>query len=215
MATIKHFHPFINQELTNCPIPTINDYLLLACQKFCEKTEVWKYTSPAIDVVEDQQDYEPVLPDGAQIVLSIWINFDGTEIKPGPEPYLHSLSPYQLINNTSRSFEVRGTDSIHLNFKPRRDITAGLTARFVLSPKRGEGNLGGREIPDVIFERWRNEIAAGAKAELMKMKDKSWSNHGQSMIYDNVFDNAIINARSAAAKGYTNRPQMVVMRPAV
>src|SRR5438270_592569 len=57
--------------------------------------------------------------------------------------------------------------------------------------------------PDWIFSRYLDALAAGAKARLMLMQAKPWSNAGQAADYRSQFDAEVANARAEATTALT------------
>lgn len=65
-------------------------------------------------------------------------------------------------------------------------------------------------IPDWIFNRYSEEIGAGAKVRLMRMPQKPWTNPQLAKYYQDIFDEACDNAKMRAAKGNSRAPLRVV-----
>lgn len=60
------------------------------------------------------------------------------------------------------------------------------------------------ELPDILHNDWYQTIAAGAKANLMIMPGKPWTNPQMAMVHGGFFDDGVNNASKKAF--YKNMP---------
>lgn len=92
-------------------------------------------------------------------------------------------------------------DQDHITLAAVPDQNAILTLQVSLKPKREATG-----IPDVVFQTYLEEIAAGAKARLMIIPGKPWSNPQTSAYYLGMFERGISAATAEADTGFTRAP---------
>lgn len=71
-----------------------------------------------------------------------------------------------------------------------------LRLAFVYGP-----NESATGVPDEVFNRYREPIAFGAKARMMLMSGKPWSNEQKALGYQSILDGACENAKLRAIRG--------------
>lgn len=69
------------------------------------------------------------------------------------------------------------------------------------------------QIPDWIFERWKEQIAAGARARLRRQAGKPWSSPDLFALEHALFEEGIYKAGYRARRGYSRAP--IVANPVI
>jgi hypothetical protein len=158
-------------------VPLLDQYLSTTFRLFCRRTEAWREIIGPMNIVSGSNIYALPLIYDVWVRRIIWLRDSGWHSVP-----LSSHS-YDLINTTSGS-------SVVLKQMPSANYSAALILEVVLMPY-----MYSQTLSPVFLEKWSEAIAAGAKANLMAMPDKAWSNPQMSAYYQSQFDRFVGEAR--------------------
>jgi hypothetical protein len=198
--------PEVLPECPGCPGPLAVREIRNAAILFCERSTYWRADHAAITTVTGESapgEYTLTIPAGAQIVSVV-------------PPIMHNDLPvYQkskawLDENVADWAAQTGQQAnyyrmlspviVRLVPYPTTAQNNALKVRMALKPARTATTL-----DDTTFEEWFLAIAAGAKAALMAMKEKQWSNATESLRQATMFEDAVVAARSKAISEYQNQ----------
>jgi hypothetical protein len=138
--------------------------------------------------------------------------FDGAELEPASEDKLRQVYPDWPTAEGAPRFILSETP---LSFRvvPKPDAasagTGRITLRVVLQPARDATG-----IDDWVFNKWVEAIAAKAKADLMAMPAKPWTNPAMSVYYESVYQRELGDAVREVNRGMGRAQTRVQMRPA-
>jgi hypothetical protein len=180
-----------------------------AAIEFCEKTRTWQEQQapyPLPTIVAGASPFLDFQFDTGQLVYEILaaglcntnsnISTEVTprtaqwadERYPGWQSGAHVGTPSNVVQISSDQFAplpaANGepwTLVLHVALKPDRASTSG---------------------PDFLYNDYYEQIAAGAKARLMGMTGKPWSNPTMAVANAGIFDAAIIKANTRQAHGF-------------
>ncbi len=107
--------------------------------------------------------------------------------------------------DTPDSFTLPSAGTIRLIGKPTVNITAALVARVALKPTHASTNAA-----DFLFNDWHEGIAHGAKARLMAVADKPWTNPQAALFHERMYKSAITRAHARTLKGNSNMSLMAL-----
>jgi hypothetical protein len=203
------FLPLVASETYGAPKVLQLEHIRNAAIEFCERTKAWQEeqaayplptsvlgSSPFVDFQSDTQKLVheilaaglrtsgtaatwPVTPRTAQWCDQRYPGWQHAGVVGTPDSVVQ-ISPDQFAPVPAASggpWEML----LHVAYKPTRTATSG---------------------PDFLYNDYYEQIAAGAKARLMAMPGKAWSNPQLAGVYASVFDAAITKANSRQAHGF-------------
>jgi hypothetical protein len=188
-------------QLPGCPDPQIEHELLRASQEFFARSRAWQVIQAPVAISANQTSLDITPSDAGQELIRVegaWL--DGTRLKVyGVGDMDHAFTDDWQTHTGSTSTLVQITPGTVLLYPvPVAASATGLKLR--LSVKPSESATG---IPDDQFVKYRDPLAAGARARLMLQSGKKWSNPNLGSLNAAVFDAAINSAGIAAARSFS------------
>lgn len=158
-------------DLPGCPIPLVLQELRRAGRQFCIDTELLRETL-TMSSVASQADYtlRPTIADEILRITSLKI--DDTEVS--------DMDSYEFVSPETLRFETAPTAS----------DTDDMSIEVALAP-----SLPTCYLPDDFLRRWTEPIVAGAKAALMLMPGKPWSNPQVGAVHRQAYQTGVFQAR--------------------
>ena len=187
--------PLLVADLPGCPENVIVQALRQAARKFCIDSEAWVADAPVLSVVADQQSYTLTPTWGADIrrIVEVRINTaDGvTNHRIGrllPAYCYHFAQPSTLV------FEE--------NYIPNIGVTNALNIKYALVPQL----LGADNGIDWngFFIPWMDGLCDRARADLMLMPTKVWSNVKLGTYFDGQYWKSVNRAKVEVERRYTD-----------
>lgn len=155
----------VRREVPGCPNPLIKEEVLSAAIEFCQRT--WAYTKDITESVsKDAETVTITLPEGTGIV--------------GVNSFTDE--------NGDTEYEIDYSGNVVSLEKPV-PYDSDLIINVALKPLPTVSSL-----PDFLFNDWYQTIAAGAKAKLMIIPGKEWSNPNLAVIHSNLFEDGVGDA---------------------
>lgn len=177
---------------------TVRDFAI----EFCQKTHLWKKEDLGpISIVASTAGYELTPPAGADIVVIEKARIGERFLHPVNRDELDYMDPnwrYRMANPPTHFTAY--FDNIVLYPAPAESLSEELYVDVALAPKRTA-----TDFEDFLFDRWGRNIAAGAKAFLMHMPDKSWTNPSMGDFYSREYSRGVSNAKMGVNKGQINK----------
>jgi hypothetical protein len=188
-------------QLPGCPDPQIEHELLRASQEFFARSRAWQVIQAPVAISANQTSLDIAPSDAGQELIRVegaWL--DGTRLKVyGVGDMDHAFTDDWQTHIGSTSTLVQITPGTVLLYPiPVAASATGLKLR--LSVKPSESATG---IPDDQFVKYRDPLAAGARARLMLQSGKKWSNPNLGSLNAVVFDAAVNSASIAAARSFS------------
>lgn len=181
MKALSLFHPFVLAEVFEAPDPLVDRAIVLTCRDFCQRTAVWTKWMNAIPASATNR-FTFVLDASQELVkvaraLAGTTELDVLSYRDVPRDWMDPASS-QLVNKLvhleGNEFLVfpLPTESIYLQlaFKPVMSVT---------------------EVVDVLFDSYAEDIAAGAKARLMVMRDMPFTDIGHAAVNRQAYEAGI------------------------
>jgi len=193
LTSVVELYPLLLPELPNCPTPLLLQVLQQTIRDFCVQSDLWRETL-TMNVVADQADYTLAPTDtSSQVQRVVSVSISDVE----------QLQRYITFNPTNS--EITLDDDII----PTAAETNGLDVVISLCPHIG--------YPTTTFNagmlnRWAEAFCMGAKARLMLMPQKDWSNGQLGMMYNQQFLTQVALARREVWTGYKNGTMSVAPR---
>jgi len=188
-------------QLPGCPDPLVDHELLRACQEFFDRSRAWQVVQLPIAVAANQTSIDLTPGDTGQDLVRIegaWL--DGKRIDISSPDDMDTAFPddWQL-HTGSISKLVQITPGTALLYPiPLSAAVTGLKLR--LSVKPSDSATG---IPDDMFVKYRDKLAAGARARLMLQAGEKWSNQNLGIMNAGIFEAAIGTANANAARSFS------------
>lgn len=204
MTALTGFYDYVLPDL-----PSVGKELALqkireACIDFCEKSLVYTYEVPAINVVGLTHTYTLTPEANTRVfdILEVWYN--GDQLTPATDAELDGLfSDWRTTGTGVPDYYSSVVDraSLRLIKTPSDSLTAGLVVKIAEAPLSTA-----TAVPDWLFERYRAAITHGAKAAMYAMKKKPWTDDGLAKHHTSLFELECGRANISKAKQHTRKP---------
>ncbi len=157
------------RDVPGCPNALIKEEVLSSAIEFCESSGI--YTAKLT---------ESVLKDAESLTITVPANTGLVEIN---NIVVDGIATYEIYaDGTTIDFDGKAISDydmdVYVSLKPLRSAT---------------------ELPDILYNDWYQTIAAGAKAKLMVMPEKPWTNPKFAGLHSGVFEDG---AKSAMRKAF-------------
>ena len=185
--------PFVAPEVPGCPDALIKQNLVLCAIEFCTETLAWQEIQDSLIVIDGQSELDVEVPTGARIVVvkDIW----------GASRRLRPVTMDQLFEVLPNWQEAAGSEPTYYNASsdwqtikvypiPMGANRARLRMRASYAP-----TLAATTLPDEVTTKYLDGITGGAKARLMAMPGKTWSNVQSAGIYRQQFNDQVLKAK--------------------
>lgn len=195
-------------DVPGCSQKVAKNAIRNAAIEFCERTLAWKVDLDPLNAVANQAAYPFEPPANTRVVrlLNVWYN--GKRLTPKTPADLDDLyANWPSAIGTPLYYTQLSPDEVILVPMPNAALANGIAQKVALKPTRASTGL-----EEYLYEKYLEEIAAGAKARLMLMQKKPWSNTAMGAANQALFEDAIASARYRAAKGYGAAPIRVRAR---
>lgn len=188
--------PQLLGEVPGCPDITAMNALRNAAIEFCEKADAWVETQDGFQLQDLVSVYDVDAPAGAQVVrvMQAWV--DGREVFGKPQEEVDRLVPAWRTQPGNLPLYFNSPDDpalVKLYPTPSNLSGQQIVLRVAYAP-----SALAKSIPTSLGNKHLETLLAGAKARLMAMPNKAWSNATLAGYHGEVFANAITSKRIAA-----------------
>ena len=197
----EDFLPYVNQYVPDAGEFVAVDAIKQAAIEFCEKTFVWQYTIPAMDIVAEQSNYVLGTPADTKSVGPIQVYYDTNLLIPkGPDELadIYRMGDWQQVIGHPQYVTRIVKPEVILVPQPNEDSPATLHIKTALAPTRDS-----TEIDSEIFEQYAEAIAWGARARLLAQPRQDYSDKAGSIEALKMFRYEINRVRMQVTKGLT------------
>lgn len=194
-ATLRYVDLFndVLPEVPDCPTALAENAIRNAVIAFCRDSLVWQHTPVKQAIVADQATYVVAAPAGADLVELTRLTLGGEDVDPitREEALYDEAEGYTLSED--------GT-SIVLYPTPAEAVVQaeGLGFTFAVAPKRTSTTF-----PSWIHTRYLEALALGAKANLLRIPKKPWTDMKSGDAYLSEFRAKTASAREDAVRNLT------------
>lgn len=200
MKAWSSWFPDLLPHVPGCPNVVARHELLRAAQAFFAATRAWKVMEPALPVAADQATVTSAPSDPEQELVRVEsVEFDGIDLvlesvdtmtaKYGANWKSHTGTPSAFLQVTP--------GEIRLYPIPSAPASTGVTRTLSVRPSDACTGL-----PDDLAIRFRDEIQVGAKARLMVMPNRPWTNLTLGTAMNLAFDNLTGKGNLGAALSF-------------
>jgi hypothetical protein len=196
----SYWYPDVLPHVPGCPNPMVDFQLRRAAQAFFKDTRAWQVTQPLVAVAALQSSVVVLPADSGQELVRIeqaW--FDRAPIGPTTADTLDRqfVDDWTLHTGTPNKVYQLTPGTVRLYPLPVAASVTGLKLRLSVRPSDSATGL-----DDEMAVKFRDDIANGAKAKLMMMNKKSWTDMDMAGIYSAAFDAACGSTSISAARSF-------------
>jgi hypothetical protein len=201
MSTTKFedLYDEVMPELPGAPLPLVLNAIRNSVIAFCNGSDVWRAWLDPVNVIANQPTYDIEVPPGTDLVTLLSVKHDGDLLTPRNEDDLDVWNPrWRTEPERPRYYMQQDQDTVTLAAVPKCGFTGGLLLSVSLQPERTA-----KSFPGWIYSQYWEGITAGAKARLMKMPGKPYSNPQAGAMYAMTFDTETSGAKADASRSLT------------
>ena len=217
---------FLNEvmpDVPSCPSAIVVNAIRNAAIEFCQKSLVWRQELDPVNVYQGQDVYDlDGMPGGSVIERILTLYYLGRKLTPQG---MDALDAKRKLAAVSKAASVSGNPTdltyvppvvteygqnsptqVVLYGMPDGNFIGGLVMNCVLMPART--SLG---IDSSVTDRYLDGIVQGAKARLMLIPKKPWSDAALAAYHKGEAHKILSNAKAEAAQGFGRAPIRVAM----
>jgi hypothetical protein len=193
------FLPLVLPDLPGCPKALALAAVKRAAEELCRSAYVWIEEIGPVDVVPGQAEYVCPVPSGATPVILLGLFIDGWQIRAATAEEMDAEHPGWTELTASRPirFLVPTPGKVRLVPEPTKSMPAALTARMALAPAQNAAT-----VEDVIIDQWSQAVAHAAKAELLALPGKPWTQPQLAEHHARQFRVQAARARGRSSTGW-------------
>lgn len=209
-VALEDFLPEIEPEVEFCPLELMLREVRNSLRRLCEFGLVWRYLPDETVNVANQRTYPiPYLSSPAtDPVKVLYLAIDDTEIKPKTVAWLDRHNAGWRTQTTERGgtwyTQVSPANILLVPYLSATGTADTLNWEVALMPA-----LDADAVDEQLYIHWRQAVGFGAKAALMMMPNKRWSNKPQGLDYYRLFQRDLTTARAAFERSFTGEGQKV------
>jgi hypothetical protein len=200
MALIDSYLIDIMPSVNGCPEQTATRAAIQAIREFCRETHTLRYTQQ-ITTVRNIAEYTLEPPAGCRVISVDRAKFNGTKLSATSEAEMDRLVPgWDEDVGTPTHYLLNGLSTLVLYRKPERMGINALEVRQVLILTDDAS-----EIDDGFYDLYHDAVTAGAKARLMAIPKKPWTDLALSGVFRDQFEQEMATASVRVEKGNVKR----------
>ena len=199
---LPHVLPFVPACFEDQAVVAIRH----ACMDFCQETLVIQQDMTATATVANTSTYTVPVPTGYALTQLMSLYYLGKRLERKSQMELEKLysRDWQTLLGTPQVYTQFNQDSATVALKPDSGIADALTGRIAVQPLRASTTVDG-----VLFERYLDEIAAGAISRLTATPDQPYTDMKRSVEYAKVYRSGAAAARAFVNGGMNRAPMRV------
>lgn len=187
-------------DVPGCPDPTIERAVRRAVILFLERTHWLARTAAPIDIPSGAAARtfgSPLIGAGERVlrIQQAWINDKQIPVV-SPSEISDELPDWKTATGTPQYIVQERPDQYWVVPAATAIMTAALRLKISVAPTEAAA-----DVDDIVLIRWRDAIAAGAKARLLAMPGKQWSDNDKAAVNAAAFESGVGDAVVAALRG--------------
>lgn len=199
MAEWSSWFDEVLPDVPGCSAALAANAIRNATIQFCEEARVLVVDHPLMSAVANQPSYTWAPGAGLKVVRAEQVWFLGRELPPITSDDLETRYASWTTESGLPEFHLQDQiEALRLVPYPLEAATDAIRARVSVRPSRAAAG-----VDDTVRERYLEEIARGAKARLMLMSRKPWTDQNLGAAMMGQFEDDIAKARLAAFKGWS------------
>ena len=190
MKDLAVFRPYVTTDVLGCPIPTVDHRIILACRDFCDKSGIWREWQDLRTMDGTTNAFDHDLTSDQELVC-----YTRAIVNDDKDGEYNILSWTDLPPDWKTNASQELTKSlVHIDlgqFMLFPAPVAGDTLRIeaVLKPA-----ITSTQVPDILYDRFCADIAAGALAKLQMLPGQPWTNPQMAAHNLSLFNAAVASA---------------------
>lgn len=204
------FYDYVMPELSGVTSDLVDIYLRRAAIEFCEETSVYVADHDPISIIKGITEYDLEAPEQETDIVSIkkaWVG--DAAIDYVSQDTLNQRPTYWPNETAPRptAFTQQTQTSLILYPKPTESLRNGLHLKVMLRP-----TLSSTGIVDWMATKYIQEISDGAKAMLMAMPNKPWTQPDGAAVYRAQFEAGKTRATIEGQRSFTRTSMQVQLK---
>lgn len=193
-----------------CPEPTVDQAIMDAAIEFAEKSQIIFTQEAPIPLVDGRATYYVFPEFGLDLDMVRAVHCGTRElIRLTPNSQHDNVPDWRTSMSSEPTHYSTFTSSGEITVYPKPTSVNGATLRVQAT---WHPSMTATSFPDEMGKKYFKEIAEGAKAKLMMMADRKWSNPQLAIVCERKFEDGALDARIRALHGnaagtITARPQ--------
>jgi len=199
---LPHVLPYVQHCLDDQAVIAIRH----ACMDFCRDTFMVQQDMTPISTVANTSTYTVPAPTGYTVsqVMSLYYLNKKLERRSQMELERAYSRNWQSLLGTPQVYTQFTQDAVTVALVPDAAVTDALTGRIAVQPTRASTQVDG-----VLFERYLDEIAAGAISRLLATPDQPYTDLQRAAAYSGSFRAGVSAARAFVNGGMNHAPMRV------
>lgn len=194
--TLEDFYPFVTVHVVGCSYPLIDHAIRQSAIAFCQRSLAWNGTLDAETLTADDLPYRIAGEETYAVVHDILNVFvDDKRMSKSNARKLDKRGNWRAEVGIPEAYVVLSNDVIDLWRRPEESVS--VIATVVYNPKQDTNSL-----PDILYNEYAEMIAAGARARLMAIPNKPWSDAAMAAYWDGTFQSGAEIVRSKVQSSY-------------
>lgn len=200
------FLPHVLPYVPNCFEEQARIAIRNACIDFCRDSLVLQEDLDPIGSIKGTNTYDVDVPTGYVLTQILSLYYVGRRLERKSQLELEKLytRDWQTLVGTPRAFTQFTPDTFSVAMNPDETVRNAFTGRIAYTPSRASTT-----VEDVVFERYVDDIVAGALARLMVTPDQPYSDLKMAAVNAAKFKAGAAAARSFVNGGMNHAPMRV------
>lgn len=202
----QSFLPHVLPHAPNCFEEQALVAIRNACIDFCRDTQVLQRDVMPVSTLEGDGAYEISVPAGYVLGQVMSLYYMGRRLERKSQLELEKLysRDWQSLTGSPQAFTQFTQDEVTIVPRPSYAKDDAITGRISLVPTRTSATVDG-----VLFERYLDDIAAGALARLLLTPEQSFTNPSLAAAYAVRFRQGVASTRAFVNGGMNHAPMRV------
>lgn len=197
------FLPWVLPDVRDCPDLIAADAVRNAAIEFCERSRAWRHDLDPITAAANVPEYSLDAPANTVVWEVMSVRFQGQPITLKAPDDLDVLMPgWQEEKGEVVHYFVKDfRRTLRLVRIPGSSVPNAIRVNAALKP-----SVASSTVEEDFFEEHYRHVAAGAKAALLSMAAKAWTNAAKAKENSDEFDLAIAAHNVSQARGHARGP---------
>jgi len=188
----------VRPDVSACPDISIINALRTVSIEFFQRSLAWLYEHPEQTTVKGVGSYEYQVPDEAVVTKLMSIKVSGRKLVAASHDHLDTAySDWQAADGTP--IYVTQFNEREYRLVPTPDVTETNSTSIIVALKPTRDSTG---IDTTMYEEHLDTLVHGAKAKLMEIPGKTWTNLMLASYHKDMFNTGIAAAKAASTLGF-------------
>lgn len=178
--------------------PFARHQVKLAAIEFCKRAWVWLVDQGPISIAATQNDYDWEAPTGTDVARALQVWLEKRRLLPKTRNELSAIfGDYMRAEGPAQYFVADVPTKLIIVPRPNNTSFYGVTAKVAIAPKRSATGM-----DSTVYDRYFDDIAKGAKARLLVMARKPWTDAARGLDLRQEFEDAMASAKTDVIRSY-------------